>query len=84
MSPWAQNLLVLLAVGASAVYLFRGVFRALHGRKSRIGGCGVCTGCATPEPPAKAAGDRIVMVPMDALVRSSKNRPATIPNTPPR
>ena len=80
MPLWSQNLLVLIGVGASATYLLRGVFRALQGRKSRIGGCGVCTGCATPpSPEKKPQSERIVFVPMEALARATRNRPVHKP-----
>jgi hypothetical protein len=69
-----QNIFVLAAVGGCVVFLFRGVFRALHGRKSRLSGCGVCSGCPTPTatPKANPTTVRIVMVPMDSLIRSHK------------
>jgi hypothetical protein len=74
MNIWLQNLLVLLAVGGSTAFLLRGVVRALRGRKSSVGGCGVCSGCVTTQPATKPAADRIVMVPIDALARSSRPR----------
>jgi hypothetical protein len=73
---WFQHLLILIAVAGCAAYLLRGVVRAMQGRKSRIGGCGVCTGCATTELAPKPKSERIVMVPIDAMIRSSKSRSA--------
>ncbi|HWE03626.1 MAG TPA: hypothetical protein VG326_14570 [Tepidisphaeraceae bacterium] len=67
-----QNLLIFLAVGGCIVYLARGAFHALHGRKSQIGGCGVCTGCSTPEKP-KHPSDKIIMISTESLIRSRKN-----------
>jgi hypothetical protein len=67
-----QNFLIFLAVGACIVYLARGAFRALHGRKSQIGGCGVCSGCSTT-PASKPATKKIVMVSTESLIRSRKN-----------
>ena len=75
MSLVFQNILILIAVAACVLYLSRGAIRALQGRKSQIGGCGVCSGCSTT-PTAKAATNKIVMVSTESLIRTRKNQPS--------
>jgi len=70
-----QNILILIAVGGCVLYLSRGAIRALQGRKSQIGGCGVCSGCSTT-PSTKPASNKIVMVSTESLIRSRKNQPS--------
>jgi hypothetical protein len=65
MAMWAQHLLVLTAVGGCLGFVGRQAYAALHGRKSRIGGCGTCGGCATQTP----AQPRTQFIPLDALKR---------------
>lgn len=79
MPLWFQNLLVLIALTGCAGFMVRSAYRALQGRKSKLGGCGVCSGCGTAEAKPKAAVDRIVMIPMDSLVRTAA-RPKTRTN----
>ena len=74
MSPLLQHLIVLAAAGGCAAYLIAGCLRALRGRKSRLAGCGTCSGCATATPSTKSPAPRTVMVGLDALVRTSKAR----------
>jgi hypothetical protein len=69
-----QHTLVIVAVAACLLFLGRCLYRALQGRKTRLSGCGVCSGCPTPAPSEKKSSERIVMVPMDALTRSMKLR----------
>src|SRR5579871_6775066 len=73
MNLLVQNLLVFVAVAASVFFISRSAYRALHGRKSNLNGCGVCTGCATT-PQTKAPTSKLAMVSMDALRRSQKSR----------
>ena len=77
MSLLLQNILVLAAVGACAFFMLRSAYRALHGRKSRLSGCGTCSGCGTTETKPKPTTERIVMVPMDALSRTGNRRSTT-------
>ena len=60
---WTQHLLVLTAVAACLAIVSRQAYAALQGRKSRLSGCGTCTGCATPTP----AQPRTQFIPLDAL-----------------
>ena len=64
MPMWSQHLLVLLSVGACAAFIGRQALSALSGRKSRIGGCGTCKGCATTPVPAQA---RVQIFPVELL-----------------
>ncbi|HZL34238.1 MAG TPA: FeoB-associated Cys-rich membrane protein [Tepidisphaeraceae bacterium] len=74
MAIWLQNLLVLLAVIACVAFTARSAILALHGSKSRLGGCGTCSGCATT-PAANGASDskpkneRIAIIPADMLIK---------------
>ncbi|HET6252264.1 MAG TPA: FeoB-associated Cys-rich membrane protein [Tepidisphaeraceae bacterium] len=72
MPLWTQNIIVIAAVGACAAFMLRSAYRALHGRKSKLSGCGVCSGCATTPAKPKPSQERIAMVPMDALIRTRK------------
>jgi hypothetical protein len=64
---WTQHLLVFTAVAACLAIVARQAYAALHGRKSRLSGCGTCTGCATPTPTPNQP--RIQFIPLDALKR---------------
>ena len=87
MPLWLQNFLVLTLALACLAWLARGVIKAILGHPSRLAGCGSCGGCGTrkassamtppPGPPAQAshsAPQKLVMVPLDSLVRSSAAR----------
>jgi hypothetical protein len=65
MPLWTQHLLVLTAVAGCLGLVGRQAYAALHGRKSRIGGCGTCSGCAPPTP----AKPRTQFIPLEALKR---------------
>jgi hypothetical protein len=65
MALWMQHLLVLTAVGGCVGFVGRQAFVALQGRKSRIGGCGTCGGCATQS----STQPRTQFIPLDALKR---------------
>ena len=67
MPMWTQHLLVLTAVAGCLAIVARQAFAALQGRKSRLSGCGTCTGCATPS--AAPAQPRTQFIPLDALKR---------------
>ena len=72
MPLWLQNLLVLLAVLACVAFIARGAMLALRGSKSRLGGCGTCSGCATPpatQAKPKSDAERIAIIPADMLVK---------------
>jgi hypothetical protein len=71
-----QTILVLTAVAACAAFMLRSAYRALHGRKSRLSGCGTCGGCGTTDPKPKPATERIAIVPIDALMRSAASHNA--------
>jgi cytochrome c553 len=62
---WTQHLVVLVAVAACAAIIGRQAFVALQGRKSRLGGCGTCHGCATDTP----TKSRTQMISLDQLKR---------------
>jgi len=68
MPMWTQHLLVLTAVGGCLGIVGRQAYAALQGRKSRIGGCGTCSGCATPRPTPL----RTQFIPLDALKRQGR------------
>ena len=75
MSLLAQHIIVLTAVGGCAAFLLRGAFHALGGHNSRLGGCGVCSGCGThTATTAKSPAGHTVMVPLDGLIRSTASR----------
>ena len=62
---WTQHLLVLTAVAACLAIVSRQAYAALQGRKSRLSGCGTCTGCTTPTP--TPTQPRTQFIPLDAL-----------------
>ena len=68
MPLWSQHLLVLLAVLASAGFIARQAFTALAGRKSRLGGCGTCQGCA---PAPKPMESRLQIFPVELLKKKA-------------
>ena len=67
MPIWLQNLLVLLAVAASAGFIGCQVLAALNGRKSKLAGCGTCKSCAPQDEPAKPAKAPLQIVPLELL-----------------
>ena len=79
MSLFVQNLLVLAAVGACALIMLASAYRALHGRKSGLTGCGTCSGCAPTENKPQPKTERTIMVPMDALIRSAAKKDSRHP-----
>ena len=71
MSLLLQNLAVLLAVTACAVFIARSAYRALQGRKSKLNGCGTCGGCATSSRTEPAVNKRrqIPFLPVEMLIK---------------
>jgi hypothetical protein len=70
MPMWTQHLLVLAAVAACVALIARQAFTALNGRKSRIGGCGTCQGCATT-PTQNQPQSRVQIFPVELLKRKN-------------
>ena len=76
MPIWSQHLLVLVATIACVAFIARGAIRSLAGRKSQLGNCGTCSGCATTpqsnpaqQPPR---GERIAIIPVEMLISRRK------------
>jgi hypothetical protein len=74
MPLWTQNLLVLLAVLGCVAFIAWHGYAALHGKKSKLSGCGSCKTCGTEEPPKpKPAGEqRVAIIPLEMLARRRK------------
>jgi hypothetical protein len=70
MPMWTQHLLVLVAVGACVAFIARQAFTALNGRKSRMGGCGACQGCATT-PTQIQPQARVQIFPVELLKKKA-------------
>lgn len=65
-----QQLLTLTVVIAAVGYLVRRTWLLLAGR--RIGSCGSCSGCATPEDGERLPGKPLI--PLDTLELSAMRR----------
>jgi hypothetical protein len=63
MSIWMQDLIVVVAVVACAVYLGRQLLGTFRGRRSKLGSC-CAKGC--PQP-TDHSGERVVFLPLDSL-----------------
>jgi hypothetical protein len=68
MPIWLQNLLVILAVAMGAGFLFWQGWRALAGKRSKLGSC-CAKGCGAHEPPKPGSGERIAFLPVEMLGR---------------
>jgi hypothetical protein len=71
MPIWVQNLLVLLAVVACVAFIGRQAIAALHGRKSKLAGCGSCKSCGPAESSEKETDPKLQIVPLELLKRRS-------------
>lgn len=67
MALWLQNLLVLLAVVASAGFVLCQIVSGLRGRQTRIGSC-----CAKGCPPQPRPENRVVFMPVEMLARRKR------------
>lgn len=70
MPELAQHIIALTVVLACVAYAGWQAYRALRGRRSKVGSCcetGCSTSKSTPENVGKSQNDRIVYIPVDAL-----------------
>jgi hypothetical protein len=72
MSEWIQITIVVLAVGASGVFLARQAWLTLAGKRSRLGSC-CAKGCGANEAPnarpGSGAAQRVQFLPVEMLGR---------------
>jgi hypothetical protein len=71
MALWIQNLVVITAVGASAFYVGRQGYRAILGKKSKLGSC-CAKGCAAETPAKPGAPAPVQFLPLESLQRRIK------------
>jgi hypothetical protein len=72
MTPFAQNLFVLLIVGGCLAYIGWQILQALRGRKSKVGSCCAkgCAGTLAEQSMANAtATPRVQFLPLESLAR---------------
>ena len=70
MPLWLQHTLVLLLVAAAAFVLLRQALSTLRGRGNKLGSC--CAKGCDPNPKSASAGERIVFLPSDSLIRTRR------------
>lgn len=75
MAIWLQHGLTLAIVAVALTLVARQGFAALRGRKSRLGSC-CATGCSAVETKPKAAGERLVFLPLEQLSARSRRKPS--------
>ena len=74
MPLWIQNVVVGVAVLACVAFIAWHGYKALHGKKSKLSGCGSCKTCGAEEPQKpKTTGDsRVAIIPLEMLARRHK------------